>query len=873
MNKGLANLLSGIHRKVKGAVCSPLSFQDLFSRFRHVLSIHNSAIEIIADMGEKLSGEYLFDTNYIESAYDRLAAAVSNSIKSFDQLTNGKYSGLHEAFVGIDGRIAAMLSDSASSSGERVVFIEDTTWDMYYEIGGKNAGLAELKNVLGLTVPDAFFVTTRSFDEFIEFNGLDDGVKQITKKSRMSEDDFAVLRAAIVNGKIPPALDKEFDAAIKKMKMKCGVSCSVAVRSSAEEEDGKLSFAGQFDTVLNVPLQAVAVKKAYKKVVASLFSLHSMAYQKRFGYDASKMKMAVGCVAMVEAASSGVAYSVDPSGPAGRQDAVLISANWGLGKTIVEGLVEADIYRIKKGSQPETVDMRCGMKEAMTVFTKGGGIDTIAVPTLLRSRMVLDAGLLNELALKAQLIEKHFRRPQDIEWAIDPKGKMFILQSRELRMDEGSSMQCPSGADNFESRTVLMKNKGTGVQKGISTGRVFVAMTPDDAKDIPKGAILVSKRDFSVFVRLMNDVSAIITDIGTPTSHMASLSREFRIPTIVNTDDATRILGNGMEVTVVVDDEGTAVYEGIAHKVRECLTSNAPDVTEGHEYLKKRYVLRHISPLNLIEPLHDNFLPEQCKTIHDILRFIHEKSIMELVDCARHRKASMKGYSAVTLDLPVPAGIVMIDMGGGLAEGVPKVKKGPRAAAAEAEITSIPLKAILRGMTHPGAWHNEAVPLKMKDFFVSMTRIPDIHSESMSSPVMNIAVASREYVNLSLKFGYHFNIVDCYCSENPRNNHVYFRFSGGATDISQRSRRVQFIASVLKDYGFTIWTKGDLLIARIANIGRDRMETVLDQLGRLIAFARKLDALLRDDATVRRYTRRFKSGNYELRIKPEGPAL
>ena len=132
------------------------------------------------------------------------------------------------------------------------------------------------------------------------------------------------------------------------------------------------------------------------------------------------------------------------------------------------------------------------------------------------------------------------------------------------------------------------------------------------------------------------------------------------------------------------------------------------------------------------------------------------------------------------------------------------------------------------------------------------------------SPIGNVAFASREDVNLSLKFGYHFNIVDCYCSENPRNNDVYSLFSGGATDLVQRSRRVKFIASILKEHAFTIWTSGDLLIARLANVGRVRVEEVLDHLGRLIAFVRKLDALLRDDTTIAYYAQRFKEGNYEL---------
>ena len=836
-------------------------FMELFNKFREVLASHNKAVEMIADMGEKLSGEYLFDTSYIESAYAELSTAVWGSIKSFDSFTRGRYPNLMDAFVRIDNRISDMLSNTASTSGEMIVFREDTLWDMYYEVGGKNAGLAEVGNILKLDVPEAFFVTTLAFDEFIAFNGLRERAEALMKTDSISENDFAALRDAVIGSEIPSALDEAFDKAIKKMRTKCGASSSVAVRSSAEEEDGRLSFAGQFDTVLNVPLEGGAIKEAYKRVVASLFSLHSIAYQRRFRYDAGKMKMAVGCVAMVDAVSSGVVYSVDPSG---KKENALISANWGLGKTVVEGLVEADIYRVEKGQVPKILGTRCGKKESMTVVLPSGGVDSIHTPDDLRGKQVLDSEVIVDLTIRAQSLEKHFRRPQDIEWAIDGNGRVFILQSRELRLGDDEGKRCASVDKYLKAMPVLMRNKGIAVQKGIGSGKVFIVKAPDDIKNVPKGAILVSKRDFSAFVRLMNDVSAIITDIGTPTSHMASLSREFRIPTIVNTDDATMILRNGMGVTVSIDDEGSAVYEGLIDDVQGCSDANVASVTEGHEYLRKRYVLRHISPLNLIEPLHDKFQPEECKTMHDILRFIHEKSIMELVDCARHTKASLRGYAAVALDLPIPASIVLIDMGGGLEKVRPNVKNDAKKTATAVEIASIPLRAIIRGMMSPGAWHNEAVPLRMKDLFMSMTRMPDIHSTSMSSPIQNVAVASREYVNLSLKFGYHFNIVDCYCSENPRNNHVYFRFSGGATDIMQRSRRVEFIASILREHGFTIWMTGDLLIARLANVGRVRMEEILDQLGRLIAYVRKLDAMMRNDSAIEYYAQRFKEGNYEL---------
>ena len=362
-------------------------FMELFNKFREVLASHNKAVEMIADMGEKLSGEYLFDTSYIESAYAELSTAVWGSIKSFDSFTRGRYPNLMDAFTRIDNRISDMLSNTASTSGEMIVFREDTLWDMYYEVGGKNAGLAEVGNILKLDVPEAFFVTTLAFDEFIAFNGLRERAEALMKTDSISENDFAALRDAVISSEIPSALDEAFDKAIKKMRTKCGASSSVAVRSSAEEEDGRLSFAGQFDTVLNVPLEGGAIKEAYKRVVASLFSLHSIAYQRRFRYDAGKMKMAVGCVAMVDAVSSGVVYSVDPSG---KKENALISANWGLGKTVVEGLVEADIYRVEKGQVPKILGTRCGKKESMTVVLPSGGVDSIHTPDDLRGKQVLD---------------------------------------------------------------------------------------------------------------------------------------------------------------------------------------------------------------------------------------------------------------------------------------------------------------------------------------------------------------------------------------------------------------------------------------------------------------------------------------------------
>jgi pyruvate,water dikinase len=143
-----------------------------------------------------------------------------------------------------------------------------------------------------------------------------------------------------------------------------------------------------------------------------------------------------------------------------------------------------------------------------------------------------------------------------------------------------------------------------------------------------------------------------------------------------------------------------------------------------------------------------------------------------------------------------------------------------------------------------------------------MIRMSDIVADGTALTGSNLAVVTREYVNLTLKFGYHFTVLDCYCSETARNNHIYFRFAGGATDMVKRSRRISFIAAVLREYGFNLRTKGDFLIARLSNLKRDEMEVILDDLGRLMAFTRQLDAMMHDDGAVDRYARDFLEEKY-----------
>ncbi|MDA8339068.1 MAG: hypothetical protein M0Z70_07200, partial [Nitrospiraceae bacterium] len=226
-----------------------LSFKTLFTRFRQVLDDHNRAIEVIADMGDKLGGDYLFDINYIKKAYSELSGAVYSSMQNFDVLTKNKYIKLHDVFERIDNQIKRIIYDVPASTG-LVIFYDNITWDMPRDVGGKNSNLAEVKNYLKLNVPEGFAITTRAFDEFIKHNGLNEKIESLGNPpiSPLGKGETLFnsplgkgglrgvmpneLHDLIINGEIPSELSAAIDDAIERLKEKFKGGLACAVRSS-----------------------------------------------------------------------------------------------------------------------------------------------------------------------------------------------------------------------------------------------------------------------------------------------------------------------------------------------------------------------------------------------------------------------------------------------------------------------------------------------------------------------------------------------------------------------------------------------------------------------------------------------------------------
>ncbi|MHB0867364.1 MAG: PEP/pyruvate-binding domain-containing protein [Thermoleophilia bacterium] len=831
--------------------------RTVFTAYKKVMDDNSHALEIITDMGETMSGGYLFDVVYIRKAYAGLEAGVRTSLKDFHLLTGERYPGLQDAFEEIDTRIKSLVFGTAQPLERLLVHFDDIVPGMDREVGGKNFHLAEIRNKLGLAAPDGFALTIFSFEEFIRHNKLGEDISALQGDGDQQENRRH-LRQGILSGSLPPAMETELSAALAWLRGRCG-DCRLAIRSSAEEEDGVFSFAGQFETVLNVSVDVAAVADAYRRVIASLFSDEAVHYQSRLGYTPGSLRMAVGCVTMVDAVASGIIYTADPLD--GNRDSVIINAAWGLGPSVVDGTTGTDRFIVSRRPPYEVTGRTMGEKDTMTAALDAGGVEEIETAGERRHVYSLGPEEIEAIASEAVAIEDYFQGPQDIEWAVDGAGRVMILQARSLRIRESAGgevavddiARIPAGeavGDLVPQRRLLIENRGSVVYPGAVGGRVFLADSPEALDDFPRDAILVARSDSPQYARLMPYAAAIITDSGNTASHMASVSREFRVPTVVATGIATSVLQPGAEITLQAGDDGRVlVYEGIAREIIDAQHDTFLKLEELYEFRRRKYLMKYITPLNLVNPFTDDFAPDKCRTIHDILRFIHEKSMQALIEASRH---AQRDSSLKRLDMPFMDDIHVIDIGHGL-------EADTGAVITVEQVASLPFRAVISGMSFPGAWRKEGVPVTLSDLFTAGMRT----GAMLENVDINLAVISHLYMNLSVRFGYHYSIIDCYASPRAASNHIYFRFLGGATDISKRMRRIEMLAIILDHLGFVSTVKGDMITAAITNISQDEVTRILDQTGRLVAFTRQLDARLTNDDVIGKYARQFIDGDYD----------
>jgi len=470
---------------------------------------------------------------------------------------------------------------------EFVKWFEDLTIGDVPSVGGKNASLGEMIRNLGskgVHVPSGFAITAYAYKYMIEKAGIDVKIKEILKDLNTHDvTDLAArgqkIRTLIKNTPIPPELEEDIRRHYREMEFRYGENVDVAVRSSATAEDlPDASFAGQQETYLNVRGEDALIEKV-RDCFASLFTNRAISYRVDKGFDHFSVYLSVGVQKMVRSdlACSGVMFSIDTE--SGFTNAVYITGAYGLGENVVQGTVNPDQFYVfkptlMKGFKP-ILEKKLGSKEKRLVYGATGTKQTKVSPED-KAKFVIDDDELLTLARWACIIEDHYKKPMDIEWAKDGQTKeLFIVQARPETVH--------SQKDQATMKTYVLDEKGKLLAQGEAVGSKIgqgAVNVIEDAKDISqfkKGQVLVTDMTDPDWEPIMKIAGAIVTNRGGRTCHAAIISRELGIPCVIGTGSGTSVITNGSHITVDCSEGSGRIYEGLLkYHVDEVKLDNLP---------------------------------------------------------------------------------------------------------------------------------------------------------------------------------------------------------------------------------------------------------------------------------------------------------
>ncbi|GLX81805.1 phosphoenolpyruvate synthase [Thalassotalea eurytherma] len=461
---------------------------------------------------------------------------------------------------------------------ENVLWYEELGMNDVDRVGGKNASLGEMISNLanvGVQVPGGFATTAFAFNEFLEQSGLNDKIYQLLDTLDVSDINAlgecgSTIRQWIIDTPFLPQMQADIEAAYQQLAGNFTEDASFAVRSSATAEDmPDASFAGQQETFLNVRgLDAVMV--AIKHVFASLFNDRAISYRVHQGYDHRGVALSAGIQRMVRSdiASSGVMFSIDTE--SGFEDVVFVTSSYGLGEMVVQGAVNPDEFYVHKPTlekgNPSVVRRNLGSKAIKMVYADtqehGKQVEIVDIEEAQSNQFSLTDDEVQELAKQAVIIEKHYQRPMDIEWAKDGlDGKLYIVQARPETVRSRENANVMEQFQLQDSADVICEGRSIGHKIGAGKAKVLASL--DEMDKIQPGDVLVTDMTDPDWEPIMKRASAIVTNRGGRTCHAAIIAREMGIPAVVGCGDATSRINNDDEVTVSCAEGDTGfIYDG-----------------------------------------------------------------------------------------------------------------------------------------------------------------------------------------------------------------------------------------------------------------------------------------------------------------------
>lgn len=815
-----------IGRLAQQAILPNKAFKARYQAFRSLLTHDQEAHRLMADLEEIYYNRIRVDLTLVEKKYKGLAQAVRGMVQALAEIDPLRQTHLDRYLSVLDGFTRFILTPPPTPvSGPYTIRLGRIKESQYPESGGKAYNLALIKNALELNTPRGFVITSRAFNLLVAENDLRRPIDDLLSAIRC--DDPASLPEAaeeiqglLERARIPGPVEDEILSVLRSYDS----GRPWAIRSSAVAEDGLSSFAGQYESILNVADSDILT--AYKKVLASKYSARAISYRIKQGLSDAETPMAVLALEMIQPRAAGVIYTRPPG--TFDSDQVEVYSVRGLGEALVGGQAEAHIHRVSRldpASPPEHVPGR--------------------------SESSIDPADVSNLARGALELEEFFGEPQDVEWAIDREGRPFILQSRPIR-EADQDREMPH-CDLTPAPNRILLSGGQPASAGIGMGPVFKVQSAADLDRFPQGAVLVAAQASPSLARVADQAQAIVTETGSPAGHLASVAREFKTPMIVGVGDVLQTLSAGLEVTV---HAGTAtIYEGLIDESLALPCIHRDPAMNSPLDLKLRYLINFISPLSLTDPRSESFKPESTRSLHDIIRYTHEQAIQAMFLSGERKIRRSTGAKKLISDIPML--FFVIDVGGGLAPE--KVKA--REILPEA-ITSEPMLAVMEGLTHPAVKWGGMTHFNWAEYDRIVMSGGIISAES--GMLASYAVVGPEYLNLNLRFGYHFVILDALASDRKEENHILFRFTGGGADLDSRSLRAEFLELVLARLGFETEKTSDLIQARSTGLEKSAIRPILVHLGRLLGATRLMDMYLKDESQAVDFADQFMAGRSDF---------
>ncbi len=448
---------------------------------------------------------------------------------------------------------------------EYILWYQDLGMDDVNRVGGKNASLGEMISNLsnaGVQVPGGFATTAYAFNEFLVQSGVEAKIHEILDS--LDVDDVNALAKAgeqirqwILDTPFQAELENEIKTAFATLCADAGDEASFAVRSSATAEDmPDASFAGQQETFLNVKgYESVLV--AIKHVFASLFNDRAISYRVHQGYDHKGVALSAGIQRMVRSdmSASGVMFTIDTE--SGFEDVVFITSSYGLGEMVVQGAVNPDEFYVHKptlaSGKPCVLRRNIGSKMTKMIYSSdlehGKQVEIVDIPESDSKCFSITDEEVMELAKQAMIIEQHYKRPMDIEWAKDGlDGKLYIVQARPETVRSREDIQVIERFQLKDSAQLICEGRAIGHKIGAGKAKVLGSINEMDK--IEQGDVLVTDMTDPDWEPIMKKASAIVTNRGGRTCHAAIIAREMGIPAVVGCGNATDSIATGDEVTV-----------------------------------------------------------------------------------------------------------------------------------------------------------------------------------------------------------------------------------------------------------------------------------------------------------------------------------